>query len=173
MGWKLWIQMMERGVRATLAGAKFKANAKRTKNRIVSSAPLLVVSAAAHGAESVPEMDRRERFREFGRELPNARGGWGCKGRGDDVRFSKSRAFAVLRSRVSSLPSLAAVAKKKGTPAQGKASAIEEDADADNAGLHDIPRGCRRVVIIGVHGWCPNSEYAWRGKLFSLSIYIS
>ena len=62
MGWKLWIQMMERGVRATLAGAKFEANAKRTKNRIVSSAPLLVVSAAAHGAESVPEMDRRERF---------------------------------------------------------------------------------------------------------------
>lgn len=73
---------------------------------------------------------------------------------------------------MSSLPSLAAVAKKKGTPAQGKASAIEEDADADNAGLHDILRGCRRVVVIGVHGWCPNSEYAWRGKLFSLSIYI-
>ena len=45
---------------AASAGAKFEANAKRTKNRTVSSAPLLMVSAAAHGTESPPEMDRRE-----------------------------------------------------------------------------------------------------------------
>ena len=53
----------------------------------------------------------------FGRELPKA---WGVLegGGGDDVRFSKSRAFAASRSRVSSSsflssPSLAAVVAKK------------------------------------------------------------
>ena len=62
-------------------------------------------SAAAHGAQSLLKRDRKERFREFGRELPKA---WGVLegGGGDDVRFSKSRAFAVLSSRVSSSSSL-------------------------------------------------------------------
>jgi len=58
----------------TLGGANFKANAKRTKNGIVSLAPLLMVSAGAHGVESLLNRDRRERFREFGTELPKI---WG------------------------------------------------------------------------------------------------
>ena len=87
--------------------------------------------------ESLVERDRRERFREFGREVPKA---WAVLegGGGDDMRFSKSRRFAASRSRVSSFSSsssspLLAAAKAKETPAKGKATAKEEV--ADKAGL--------------------------------------
>ena len=48
-------------------------------------------------------------------------------------------------------------ARKKGTPAKGKVDAKEKDADKDKAGLHAILRGCQRVVVIGVRGWCPGA----------------
>jgi hypothetical protein len=93
---------------------------------------------------------------------------------GDDVRFSKSRAFAASKSMVSSSPSLAAVAavaKKKGTPVKGQACAKEEeDADKDKAGLHDVLRGCRWVVVIGVYGWCPGAMI--RSVLGEVSVFF-
>lgn len=95
--------------------------------------------------ESLVERDRRERFREFGRELPKA---WTLlEGGGGDTHFSASRSRS--RVRVSSLSSSAAAAAK------GKGSAQEEE--ADKAGLYDVLRGCQRVVVIGVHGWFPGA----------------
>ena len=123
------------------------------------------------GGESLVERDRRERFREFGRELPKA---WTILegGRGDDV---KSRGFAASRSRSrvssssSSSPSLVeAKAKAKGTTvAKGKVGAEEE---VDKASLYDVLRGCRRVVVIGVHGWFPGAMI--RSVLGEVSLII-
>ena len=79
------------------AGAKFEAHAKRTKNRIVSSEPLSAVSAAAHGAQSLLKRDRKERFREFGRELPKA---WGVlEGVGVMMCGFLSRGRSLCRAR--------------------------------------------------------------------------
>ena len=107
------------------------------------------------GGESLVERDRRERFREFGRELPKAWEVLEGVG-GNDV---KSRGFAASRSRsrvssssFSSSSSSAAVAKAK-SKAKAKAGAKE----VDKAGLYDVLRGCHRVVVIGVHGWFPGA----------------
>ena len=98
------------------------------------------------GGESLVERDRRERFREFGRELLKA---WAVS-EGDGGNAVKSRGFAASRSRSrvsssSSSSSAAAAAKAK-----AKAGAKVE---VDKAGLSDVLRGCRRVVVIGVHGF--------------------
>ena len=123
------------------------------------------------GGESLVERDRRERFREFGRELPKA---WAVlEGGGGDVRFAaRSRSRVSSTSSSSSLLSaatIAAKAKVKETPAKGKADAKEEEG-LDTAGLYDVLRGCRRVVVIGVHGWFPGAMI--RSVLGEVSLII-
>jgi hypothetical protein len=91
---------------------------------------------------SLVEKDRRERFREFGKELPKA---WGVLEEGGvDTR---NMGLGGSRFGIGSL-SFSTAAGLKGPTAT-----------ADENGLYDVLRGCRRVVVIGIHGWFP-------GKLF-------
>jgi len=94
--------------------------------------------AEAEVGESWAEKEKRERFREFGKELPKA---WGVLEEGGvDTR---SMGFGCSRFGSGSL-SLKAGAGLKGPMTT-----------EDDHGLYDVLRGCRRVVVIGVHGWFP------------------
>ena len=118
------------------------------------------------GGESLVERDRRERFREFGRELPKA---WAVLEGGGGRRFAASRSRSRVSSSSSSLSSLSAAAQAK-----GKASASAKQEEADKTGLHDVLRGCRRVVVIGVHGWVPGAmirSVLGEVSVFSFSIF--
>jgi len=118
------------------------------------------------GGESLVERDRRERFREFGRELPKA---WAVLEGGGGRRFAASRSRSRVSSSSSSLSSLSAAAQAK-----GKASAGAKQEEADKTGLYDVLRGCRRVVVIGVHGWFPGAmirSVLGEVSVFSFSIF--
>jgi len=118
------------------------------------------------GGESLVERDRRERFREFGRELPKA---WAVLEGGGGRRFAASRSRSRVSSSSSSLSSLSAAAQAK-----GKASAGAKQEEADKTGLYDVLRGCGRVVVIGVHGWFPGAmirSVLGEVSVFSFSIF--
>ncbi|KIM37712.1 hypothetical protein M413DRAFT_448237 [Hebeloma cylindrosporum] len=113
--------------------------------------------------ESLLERDRRERFREFGKELPKA---WRVVEEGVRVSHasgSKSKSGSRLLSTLSSASSSPSSSATAPTAAKGKGKRSEDwhdeghRDDGNEAGLHDVLRGCRRVVVIGVHGWFPGA----------------
>ncbi|KAF9523697.1 hypothetical protein CPB83DRAFT_862502 [Crepidotus variabilis] len=77
---------------------------------------------------SLLDRERQERFREFGKELPKA---WSVY---DDAGWDTA-------DTLSGRPS----------PPSGGMPPL------NTASVHDVLKGCRRVVVIGVHGWFPGT----------------
>lgn len=99
---------------------------------------------------SASERERRERFQHFGKELPHA---WDVVERANVGRVTHPTGD-------SSIPSKAPTQMAR--HAVGRLLALSKDKDKDGGPqgneqthVHDILRGCRRVVVIGVHGWFP------------------
>ncbi|KAF8888158.1 hypothetical protein CPB84DRAFT_1473955 [Gymnopilus junonius] len=116
------------------------AAAGKGKQRARSSSLSTSASAAEEGSSrlSMLERERRERFIEFGRELP--------------------KAWKVLEDAVAAI--------NRGDAAVGGAVGVGENSAGGVSGaegvdeggaMEDILRGCRRVVVIGVHGWFPGT----------------
>jgi len=106
--------------------------------------------AGVGGGESLLDKERRERFRDFGRELPKD---WSVlEGRYTPGMGVSSASRWRVSSSSSSSSSAAAAANV--SAAKGKSSTQTQEGDA---GLHDVLRGCRRVVVIGIHGWFPGA----------------
>lgn len=99
---------------------------------------------------SAAEKERRERFRHFGKELPRA---W-------DVLESPVGGPVTVGFGSSSSPSK--TTSQTTRHATGRFATMDNDKNKDGGlgpseGTHvrDVLRGCRRVVVIGVHGWFP------------------
>jgi hypothetical protein len=99
-----------------------------------------------------------ERFKEFGKELPKA---WQIEGAGLDVDTRSTTPlshiptfgfYSAQSPKKSDVP-----LTNKGSQAGVGASGVDEDQDAGSHsdGMKDVLRGCKRVVVIGIHGWFP------------------
>ncbi|KDR77909.1 hypothetical protein GALMADRAFT_1293338 [Galerina marginata CBS 339.88] len=97
------------------------------------------------GTESVSvllDRERQERFREFGKELP--------------------KAWSVLEDALDAAPSSSSGSDSRkfkpfGAPALSRSNSMASSVDGGMDGMKDVLRGCRRVVVIGVHGWFPGA----------------
>ncbi|KDR69526.1 hypothetical protein GALMADRAFT_145558 [Galerina marginata CBS 339.88] len=88
------------------------------------------------------DRERQERFREFGKELPEA---WSVL---EDALDTAS---------ISSSGSDSRKFKPFGAPALSKSNSMASGVDGGMDGMKNVLRGCRRVVVIGVHGWFPGA----------------
>ncbi|PPR07240.1 hypothetical protein CVT26_012498, partial [Gymnopilus dilepis] len=92
-----------------------------------------VPADAADGERlSILEKERLERFQEFGRELP--------------------KAWKVLEDTFGA----GVVERMMGLPASSPGPEHGHGVTGESA-VKDVLRGCRRVVVIGVHGWFPGT----------------
>ena len=99
-----------------------------------------------------------ERFKEFGKELPKA---WQIEEAGLDA---DTRSTTPL-SHIPTFGFYSADSPKKsdvplineGSQAGVGASGVDENqgAGSHSDGMKDVLRGCKRVVVIGIHGWFP------------------
>ena len=107
-----------------------------------NDAPVMSAKGKERERESLLEKERRERFVGIGRELPKAWGvlraaGWdvdsgaGMKG---DARGIRNGAASFT-----------------GRESLGG----DVDGGLGEEGMSNVLRGCKRVVVIGVHGWFP------------------
>lgn len=97
----------------------------------------------------VLQRHRRAMFRAWGQELPKA---WRVleEGRALDSSPGSREGFADpprMQRKGSWLSS-------KSTAGEGP-ERTEVDAEEETKGMGDVLRGCRRVVVIGIHGWFP------------------
>ena len=97
-----------------------------------------------------------ERFREFGKELPKL---WQIEDAGLDADTTPT-------SPLSHIPIFGLGSTKKGdlrssnmgSPIGIGSSGIDENEGKSHyLGMKDVLRGCKRVVVIGIHGWFPGA----------------
>ncbi|KAF8148719.1 hypothetical protein B0H34DRAFT_207701 [Crassisporium funariophilum] len=103
-------------------------------------------STAVEDLLSAVERERKERFREFGKELPKAwkvfdDAGW-------DTSLGSTRMGLGRRTSSS--------ASGSGFPVVGKGKTTAIGGGETDA-VADVLKGCKRVVVIGVHGWFPGA----------------
>ena len=98
-----------------------------------------------------------ERFREFGKELPKF---WQIEeaGLGADTTpttpMSHIPVFGFGSPKFTKKSDLRS--SNKGTQIGVGSSSIDEyEGQSHSRGVKDVLRGCRRVVVIGIHGWFP------------------
>ena len=101
------------------------------------------------------ERERREKFREFGKELPKA---WGVLEEGGVDTHGMG--FGGSRFGSGSLSLKTAFGLKGPTTRE------------DENGFYDVLRGCQRVFI-GVHGWFPGKVLPLFGATFLSHIVVS
>jgi hypothetical protein len=104
-----------------------------------------------------------ERFREFGKELPKL---WEIEEAGLDADTSPTTPmspipiFGLGSTKKGDLRS-----SNKGSEIGVGSSGIDEYGDKSHSlGMKDVLRGCKRVVVIGIHGWFPGA--------FSIQIFF-
>ena len=102
---------------------------------------------------SLAEKEKRERFREFGKELPKA---WGVLEEGGVDTRGMGFGGSKFGGGSSSLKTAFGL----------KGPMTREDAN----GFYDVLRGCRRVVVIGVHGWFPGKFFLRLTQLSQVSM---
>ncbi|KAF9553354.1 hypothetical protein CPC08DRAFT_822347 [Agrocybe pediades] len=101
-------------------------------------------SSVSNDMASILEIERRERFKEFGKELPKA---WKVlEDAGWDTSYARDEYDSTARRLLRRMSSVAT-----GHPHASKPGAPPAEA------VSDVLRGCRRVVVIGVHGWFPGA----------------
>ncbi|KAF8161693.1 hypothetical protein B0H34DRAFT_390777 [Crassisporium funariophilum] len=103
-------------------------------------------SAVVEDLLSAVERERKERFREFGKELPKAwkvfdDAGW-------DTSLGSTRMGLGRRTSSS--------ASGSGFPVVGKGKTTAIGGGETDV-VADVLKGCKRVVVIGVHGWFPGA----------------
>ena len=131
---------------------------ERARDASVVSSRSRYNGAGGQGSEvsgssiSMAEKQRQEQFREFGKELPKAwtifeEAGWDTNIRvlGGGSFNSKPSPPTLLRA----LSGRGTRSAPSGTP-EGMAS-------SGLGGVRDVLRGCKRIVVIGVHGWFPGA----------------
>ena len=100
-----------------------------------------------------------ERFREFGKELPKS---WQMVEAGLDADTTPT-------APTSHMPIFGLGSTKKGSQIGVSSTGIDEyDGKSHSLGMKDVLRGCKRVVVIGIHGWFPG---AFPFKFFRVSGY--
>ena len=86
-----------------------------------------------------------ERFREFGKELPKS---WQIEEAGLDADTTPMSHIQIF--------GLGSPKMNKGPQIGVGSSGIDEcEGRSHSLGMRDVLRGCKRVVIIGIHGWFP------------------
>ena len=95
---------------------------------------------------------KEEMFKEFGKELPKS---WQIVEAGLD-------ADATPTTPISNIPIFGLGSTKKGDlPSSNKRSQIGVGSggidETHSSGMKDVLRGCKRVVVIGIHGWFPGA----------------
>ncbi|KJA24769.1 hypothetical protein HYPSUDRAFT_38427 [Hypholoma sublateritium FD-334 SS-4] len=95
----------------------------------------------------VLERHRQAAFRAWGQELPKA---WRVLQEGAIEEGGSSSASVDARPRK---------IRRRGSwgSSHGGPERIYADAGEEAGGMHDVLRGCRRVVVIGIHGWFPGA----------------
>ena len=85
-----------------------------------------------------------ERFKEFGKELPKA---WQIEEAGldTDARPTSTPRFCSPESKNTI----------KGSPVGVGAGVDKDKGQIEGSQMKDVLRGCKRVVVIGIHGWFP------------------
>jgi len=95
---------------------------------------------------SLLQRERQERFKEFGKELPKA---WKVlEDAGWDTSYTHSAHDSTAKRLLRRMSSAAA------THGVGHGSSFKAGVPPSEA-VNDVLRGCKRVVVIGVHGWFP------------------
>jgi len=103
---------------------------------------------------------KEERFKDFGKELPKA---WQIEEAGldSDTMSMTSIGYVPLFGSSSHEPTKKGDVRSanKGSQAGVDASHVDEDhgARSHSDGVKDVFRGCKRVVVIGIHGWFPGA----------------
>ena len=113
------------------------------------------------------EMDRKHdidfkkweegRFREFGKELPKS---WQIEEAGLDADTTPT-------TPMSHTPIFGLGSTKKDLRSSNKGSQIgvgsrdigEHESKSHSLGMKDVLRGCKTVVVIGIHGWFPGAFF--------------
>ena len=95
-----------------------------------------------------------ERFREFGKELPKS---WQIEGAALDVDTTPTTSmshiplFGFGSPKKSDLRST----NKEAQIGVGASGIDNYEGQSHPPGMKDVLRGCKRVVVIGIHGWFP------------------
>ena len=92
-----------------------------------------------------------ERFREFGKELPKS---WQI----EETRLGADTAPTAPISHIPTFGFGSPKVTKKGdlrSSNKGSQIAVGSSGIDEHDGMKDVLRGCKRVVVIGIHGWFP------------------
>ncbi|PPQ81637.1 LOW QUALITY PROTEIN: hypothetical protein CVT25_013609 [Psilocybe cyanescens] len=132
---------------------------------------------------------RRARMRGFGMALPKAwkvyeDAGWDVGGGSSSASPSNSMATMKSRSRSNSTSrsksrsrSRSRSRPRKEIPAVDRINdtdPFDGEGQAQSEGMKDVLRGCKRVVVIGVHGWFPGAMIRTvLGEVRFLSFFLS
>ena len=93
---------------------------------------------------------KEERFKEFGKELPKA---WEIEEVGLDTDATPTT--PISRIPPFGLYSPETTNVRLTTKLKGTQAAVGESGVNESDGMKDVLRGCKRVVVIGIHGWFP------------------
>jgi hypothetical protein len=107
---------------------------------------------------------QEERFREFGKELPKS---WQIE---EEARLNANTAPTAPISHIPSFGFGSPKVMKKGdlrSSNKGSQIVIGSSGIDGHEGMKDVLRGCKRVVVIGIHGWFPGVF-----SFFRISKYI-
>ncbi|KAF8969681.1 hypothetical protein BDZ97DRAFT_213140 [Flammula alnicola] len=124
----------------TAAGGINRSTSRLSKGKERAREGSVVRDGDGSGGESLLERDRRERFREWGKELPKS---WRVLEEGG---VDTSEMGLGLGGRYG---------PGGGKPAAKRASVKALASELPE--MQDVLRGCKRVVVIGVHGWFPGT----------------
>jgi hypothetical protein len=90
---------------------------------------------------------KEERFREFGKELPKS---WQIVEGGLD-------ADATPTTPMNNIPIFGLGSNKRSQIGVGSSGIDGYEDKSHSFGMKDVLRGCKRVVVIGIHGWFPGA----------------
>jgi len=109
--------------------------------------------------------ERLERFQNFGKELPHAWDILEPSAHSKDPSGVQVPLSSPLKTSISNQSTLSRRIPWRFMAAMGRDKAPMQDnheATSNHAKekINDVLRGCRRVVVIGIHGWFPG-EWSW------------
>ena len=97
-----------------------------------------------------------ERFREFGKELPKS---WQIKEGGLDADATPTSHIPIFKfgSPKSTKKGDLRSTNKESQIGVGASGVDENEGQSHSHEMKDVLRGCKRVVVIGIHGWFPGT----------------